>query len=159
MHILESFVDVFFVLGSSEHYLATGEYQQNNFGSLHSVDEAGEDLRFVGAELVVVAGEAFKTDGELHIARADNVLDFEVLHVHVEPYFPDGFRVLLRSISTQLLGLGSGADHLAGSEDQGSGLRLSDSHDDSCESLGVVLSVPAVESNFSEVKLAIQICR
>lgn len=157
VHLLERLIDVLLCLGPSQHDLSTCEDQQHDLGGKHSVDQTWEDLRLVSAELLVLVLQTLQRDGETHVAGTHNVLDLEFLHVHTETHFLDGLGVLLGSVLAQLLTLGSSADHLARGEDESGGLRLSNSHDDSSESSGVVLSVPAVQSDRSQVELGSQV--
>ena len=69
---------------AGEDNLATDEDEEDNLGLDHAVDEAGEELRFVRAERVMFRSETLQTDGELDVARPDNVLYFEVGKLGVE---------------------------------------------------------------------------
>ena len=75
----------------------------------HAVDEAGEQFRLVAGEVVMGAGKALETDGELDVARANNVLDLEVGEFGIEAQLLDDARVLARR---QLaVGLALGTSH------------------------------------------------
>lgn len=84
---LEGVVDLISDLGTSEHDLAAHKDQEHNLGLDHAVDETGEQLRLVRAEVVVARSQALQADGELDVARTDNVLDLEVGELSVEAWF------------------------------------------------------------------------
>jgi hypothetical protein len=63
--------------------------------------------------------QTFQPDGELDVAGANHVLDLEVLELGRKSEFLNNPGVLPGRESGVLLGLGAGADHLAGAEDQG----------------------------------------
>lgn len=107
---------------------------------------------------MVARSQTLQTDGELDIARADNVLDLEVRELGVEAC--DVFvsemlstSLLLEQLSlTKLLNdpgilaasklgvilrLSASNDHLSAGENEGGCLGLTNTHDDSGESLGV----------------------
>jgi hypothetical protein len=128
-------VDLLSHFGTSEDDLATDKNQKHNTWLDHAVDETGEQLRFVRAEVVMLRGETFETDGELDIARADDVLDLEIGELGVEAQLLDDTCVLARGKLRVVFGLGTGHDHLARGEDESSGLRLANAHDNSSETL------------------------
>lgn len=66
-------------LGTGEDNLATDENEQYNLGLHHTVDETRKELRLVGRESVMARCKPFQANGELDIARANDVLDFEIL--------------------------------------------------------------------------------
>lgn len=132
---LESLVDLLTDLGTSEDDLTTDENQKYNLRLHHTVNQTREQLRFVGTEVVVARGETLQTNGELDIARTDDVLDLEVGELGVETELLDDTGVLARSKLRVVLRLGTSHDHLAGSEDQSSSLGFTDTHDDGGETL------------------------
>lgn len=81
---LKGVVDLVSDFGASEDDLATDEDQEHDLGLDHAVDEAGEQLRLIGAEVMVARSQTLETDGELDIARTDDVLDLEVRKLGVE---------------------------------------------------------------------------
>jgi len=101
----------------------------------HSVDETREQLRLIGAEIVVARRKTLEPNGELDVARADNVLDLEVRELRVEAELLDDTRVLAASKLRVILRLGTSDYHLARGEDQSGCLGLTNSHDDSSETL------------------------
>lgn len=107
----------------------------HDLGLHHAVDQTREQFRLVRAEHVMATGKALKTDGELDVARADNVLDLEVGELGVETKLLDDARILARGKLGVILGLCTSDDHLAGSEDECGGLGFADTHDDSGETL------------------------
>ncbi len=56
----------------SQDDLAADEDEENNLGFHHAVDQTGEQLGFVAREVVMLGRKAFKANGELDIARANN---------------------------------------------------------------------------------------
>jgi len=132
---LERLVDLLANLGTSQDYLAGHEDKEDDLRLHHAVDETGEQLRLVRAEHVVTACQAFQTDGELDVARADNVLDLEVRELRVEAEFLDDTGVLAAGKLAVILGLGTSDDHLAGGEYQSGRLGLTDTHNDGGETL------------------------
>lgn len=101
--------------------------------------------------------EAFEGNGELNIAGADYVLDFEFFQGDLEAHFFDGLHVDFSGLFGQLFAFGSGADHFAAGEDEGGGFGFSDSHDDGSESFGVVLCVFAVDGDVPEIEFALEV--
>ena len=96
--------------------------------------------------------KAFETDRELHVARADDVLNLEVGELCVEAELLDDTRVLARRQLAVGLALRTRHDHLAGGEDERRGLGVADTHDDGGETLGVVLGVTGVQCDRLEVE-------
>lgn len=82
--------------GTSQDDLAADEDQQDNLGLNHSVNETREQLGLVGAEIVMARRKTFQTNGELDVARADNVLDLEVGELGVETELLNDARILSR---------------------------------------------------------------
>lgn len=93
--------------------------------------------------------KTFETDWKLDIARTDNVLNLEVRELGVETELLDDARILARRQLGVVFRLGTSDDHLAGGEDQSSGLWVSDTHDNRSETLWVVLSVTRMQSTKS----------
>ncbi len=89
--------------------------------------------------------EPFESNGELDITTADHVLYLEVEKLGLEAKLLNDSRVLSRRQPRIFLALRAGANHLARAEDEGGRARLSNSHDDGRESLGIVFGVPGVE--------------
>ena len=81
---LESVVDLVSNFGTSEDNLAADEDQEHDLGLDHAVDETREQLGFVGTEVVVARSQTLQTDGELDVARANDVLDLEIRELGVE---------------------------------------------------------------------------
>ena len=87
------------------------------------------------------AGEALQTDGELHVARPDDVLDLEVCEFRIEAQLLNDARVLARCQLAVGLALCASHHHLARGEDERRRLWIANAHDDGSETLGVVLCV------------------
>jgi len=157
---LKGLVDLFSDLGASENDLAAHEDEEHNLGLDHAVDETGEQFRLVRAEVVMLGSETLETDGELDVARADNVLDLEIRELGVEAELLNDAGVLARGEFRVVFRLGTRDNHLAAREDQSRGLGLTNSHDDGSETLGVVLGVPRMQGNRLEIKTTVKIdCR
>lgn len=154
---LEGLVDLLTDLGTSEDDLATNEDEKHNFRLNHSVNETREQLRLIGAEIVVARRKTLEPNGELDVARADNILDLEVRELGVEAELLDDTRVLAASKLRVILGFGTSNYHLARGEDQSRRLGLTNSHDDSSETLWVVLRISSMQGNGLEVQSAIEI--
>lgn len=107
---------------------------------------------------MMARGQTLETDGELDVAGANNVLDLEIRKLCVETWggllamCPDPNDTPQTSLLTQLLDdpgilaaskfriilrLGASHNHLSTGKDQGSRLGLTDTHDNSGESLGI----------------------
>ena len=65
-------------------------------GQLSRTYKARKELRLVRAKMMMARSKAFKSDRELDIARADNVLDLEVRELGVEPELLDDSCVFTR---------------------------------------------------------------
>ena len=128
-------VDLLANLGSSEDNFAADEDQKDNLRSDHTIDETREEFWFIGTEVMMLAGKTFKTNRELDVARADNVLNLEVGELGIETELLNDSSIFARSQFRIILGLGPGDHHLAGSEDECSCLWFTDTHDDSGETL------------------------
>lgn len=72
-------VDLLTDLCTSENDLATDEDEEHNLRLHHTIDEAREQLRFVGRESVMARRKTLQANGELDVAGANDVLDLEVL--------------------------------------------------------------------------------
>ena len=51
--VLKCFVNVFSLLGSSQHNFATSKDEKNDLGLQHPVDQSREDFRFITTKLLV----------------------------------------------------------------------------------------------------------
>ena len=76
---LERLVDFFADLGTGQDDLARHEDKQDDLGLHHAVDQTGEELRLVGRESVMARCKTLQTNGELDVARADDVLNLKIL--------------------------------------------------------------------------------
>ena len=74
--------------------------------------------------------KTLQTDGELDVARADDVLDLELRELGVEAQLLHDARVLARREARVVLGLRARDDHLARGEDERGRLGVADAHDD-----------------------------
>jgi hypothetical protein len=173
---LESLVNLLTDFGTSEDDLAADKDKEHNLRLNHAVDETREQLRLVRAEVVMARSETLETNGELNVARSDNVLDLEVGELGVETELLDDTRVFARRQLRVIFGLGTSDDHLAGGEDQGGCLGLTNTHDHSGKTLqtlaslfadeswasiylGVVLGITRVQGNRLQIQTAIEVDR
>ena len=109
----EGLVDFLSHFRTSEDNLAAHKDQQDNLGLDHSVDETREQLRLVGAEVVVLGRQTLQTDGELDVARANNVLNLEVGELGTEAELLDDSSIFARSKLGIIFRLCTSHDHLA----------------------------------------------
>ena len=79
--VVERLVDLLPHFGAGQHDLSGDEDEEDDAGLDHAVDEAGEELGLVGAELAVREDQALEADGELDVAGADHVLNLEVFEL------------------------------------------------------------------------------
>ena len=94
-----------------------------------------------------------------HIVRSDNILNREIRENHIlVADLAQAPCVVLGSIMAVEFGLGAGADHLAGPEDQSCGLGLSDAHNGCCKTLGLVLDIGSFECDFVQIELHAEFC-
>jgi hypothetical protein len=135
---LEGLVDFLADFGAREYNLAADENQENNLRLHHTIDETREQLGFVGAEVVMLAGQPLQTDGEFDVAGSNNVLDLEVGKLGIKAKLLDDAGVLAASKLAVILGLCACHDHFARGKDQGRGLRIADTHDDGGKALNHV---------------------
>lgn len=151
--------------------------QSHDLGLHHSVDETREQFRLIRAEHVMARCQTFETNGELDVARANNVLNLEVGKLGVEAELLNDTGVLARGKLGVVLRLGTSDDHLTRCEDQSGSLGLANTHDDSCETLKdkekfsqnqtksevgchylwVVLGVTCVKSNRLQIETAVKV--
>ena len=101
--------------------------------------------------------DSIQVDGETHVTRPYDVLDFELLELgFVAELLHDPCK-LPSSKPRVFLALSSDYYHFSTGEYQSSGLRLSDPHNDSSEPLGVVLCIPSLQSYLFEVQFHHQV--
>lgn len=84
---------------------------------------------------MMAAGQTLEADGEVDVARPDNILDFEIGEFGIEPKLLDDTRVFATRELAIVFRLGTSHDHLTRGKDEGSRLWLSYTHDHSCETL------------------------
>lgn len=132
---LESLVDLLTDLSAGEDDLAADEDQEDNLGLHHAVNETREQLGLIGTEVVVAASQTLQPNGELDVARPDDVLDLEVCELRIEPELLDDTRVFARGQLRVVLRLGAGDHHLARGEDQSGRLGFANAHDHSSKTL------------------------
>jgi len=112
VHFLEGLLDALLVLRSCQYDLSANENEEDDFWRNHAIDEPWEDLGFVCAVLEMAAAEPFEGDGELHVARANDVLNLEVLEAHLEADALDPLGIDARSLLALLHRFGPSAHHL-----------------------------------------------
>lgn len=110
---LEGLVDLLPDLCARQDDLAGHEDEQHDLGLDHTIDQTREQLRLVRAEVVMLGGQTLEADGELDVARADNVLDLEVGELGVEAELLDDARILARRQLGVIFRLRTRYDHLA----------------------------------------------
>jgi hypothetical protein len=132
---LECLIDLLSNLGTSQDNLAGDEDEKDDLGLDHTIDETREQLRLIRAEVVMTGCKTFQANGELDIARADDVLDLEVGELGVETELLNDTSIFARGKLGIILRLGTSDNHLSRREDQSGGLGVANTHDDSSESL------------------------
>jgi len=154
---LECCIDLLTYFRSCQNNLAANKDEQDDLWFDHAVDETGEQLRFVRAEMSMGVSKTLESNGKLDIAGADDVLNLELLEFGFEPKLLNDPRIFAASQSGVVFRLGPSYYHLARSKDQSCGLRFPDSHDNGCETLRVVLGVPSMKSNSLKVETTIEV--
>ncbi len=82
--LIEPVVDLLTRFRSRKDYLPAGKYKEHDLRLHHPVYQAGENLRLVSGELCVLRTiQPLQGDGELNVAGADYVLDFEFLELDI----------------------------------------------------------------------------
>ena len=84
---------------------------------------------------MMLASKTFKADGEFHIARSYNILNLKVGKLCVETEFLNNSSIFARGEFAVIFGLCASDDHLTRRKDESSGLRITDTHNDSRETL------------------------
>ena len=132
---LEGLVDLLTNFGTGQDDLATDEDEQDDLRLHHAIDETREELRLVRAEVVMATSQTFETDGELDVARSDNVLDLEVGELGVEAKLLDNTSVFTRGQLRIVFRFRTSDNHLARGEDESGSLGFADTHDNGRETL------------------------
>ena len=156
---LKSLIDLLADFGTGQDNLAADEDQKHDLGLDHTVDETREQLRLIRAEVVMLGGQTLEANRELDVARADDVLDLEIGELGIEAKLLNDARILARRKLRVILGFRTSNNHLSTCEDQSGSLGLTDTHDNSRETLRVVLSVSRMKRNRLEIQTAIEIDR
>jgi hypothetical protein len=81
---LKGVVDIISDLGTGDDNLSADKDQEHDLGPDHAIDKTREQLRLIGAEVVVSRSQAFETNGELDVTRTDNILDLKVRKFRLE---------------------------------------------------------------------------
>jgi hypothetical protein len=81
---LEGVIDLISNLGTSKDNLSAHEDQEHDLGLDHAVDKTREQLRLIRAEVMLSRNQTFQTDGELDVARTNNVLGLKVRKPSIE---------------------------------------------------------------------------
>ena len=152
---LEGLVDLSADLGARQHNLAADEDQEDDLGLDHAVDETREQLRLVGAEVMMARCQTFQTDRELDVAGADDVLDLEVRELGVEAQLLDDASVFARRQLRVVFRLCPSDHHLARRKDESGCLRFADTHDHGRETLERSLSTDMQHVLWSKTVLSV----
>lgn len=91
---LEGLVDLLSNFRTRQDDLATDEDQKHDLGFDHSIDQAREQLRLIGAEVVMARRKTLQTNGELDVTGADDILDLEIRELRVEAKLLDDTGIL-----------------------------------------------------------------
>ena len=92
-------------------------------------------LGLITTELSVAVCKTLQPNGELDVAAANNILDFELGELGVEAELLNDTRVLPRRQSRVIFRLGTRHHHLARGEDKSGSLGVTDTHDDGGKTL------------------------
>jgi len=84
---------------------------------------------------MMLGSKTLQSNRELNVAGTNNVLNLEVSKLGIETKLLNDSGIFSRGQLRVILRLSTSHDHLAGGEDKCGGLWLSNSHDDSGESL------------------------
>jgi hypothetical protein len=127
-------------------------------GEHHVIDEGWEELGLPSSKHPLSYLEAFKPDGMTEVHIRDVIADFEVTLVgrlgdSISKFLEHADELSTRELAV-IDGLGSSYDHLAGLEDHGSRLRITNTNADRGKAFWVVFGVTEMERNAFEVKLA-----
>ena len=151
--LVERHVDLLADFRTGEDNFPRDEDEQDDFRLHHPIDQSGEQLSLpisfaypsalqrrthfglVRAELTVTKRQPLQPNRELDVATAHDVLDLELGELGVKAEFLDDPRVFSGGESTVVFRFRAGHDHFPGGEDEGGGFGVSDTHDDSGESL------------------------
>lgn len=95
------------------------------------------NLGLIAGEFAVPEVKTFKSDGELDIARPDNVLNLELSKLSIEAELLDNTGVFARGEAGVVLRFGAGNDHLARRKDKRGRLGVANAHDDGSKALMV----------------------
>lgn len=132
---LEGDVNLFTDLRARQDNLATDKDQENYLWLNHSVDQSREQLRLVGAKVVMAGGKTLKTNGEFDVARSNDVLNLEIGELGIKTKLLDDTSVLAGRKLGIIFRLRTSDNHLARGEDQRRGLRFADTHNHSSKTL------------------------
>lgn len=154
---LESLVNLFSHFGTCQDNLARYKDEQHNLGLDHAINQTGEQLRLIGAKVVVTRSKTFETDRKLDVAGADNVLNLEIRELGVEAELLDDTGIFARGQLGIVFRLGTSDNHLAGREDEGSCLGLTNTHNDGGKTLWVVFGVSCVQSDRLQVQSTVEV--
>lgn len=133
---LKRLINLLTNLSTRQDYLAADKDEKDDLWLHHSVDETGEQLGLVRAEVHMTGRKTLQTNGKLDVARSNDVLDLEVSELGVESEFLDDTSIFARSKLRVVLRLGTSDNHLARGKDEGRGFWLTNAHDDSRKTLG-----------------------
>jgi len=117
--------------------LSTHKDKQNDFRLYHSVNQSREQFRLVRAEVMMARGEALEAYGKLDITGANNVLNLKIRKLSIESKLLNNASVFARGKLGIILRFGTRNNHLAGRENECSGFRFANTHDNSGETLKV----------------------
>lgn len=134
---LKSLINLFSYFGTCQDNLARYKDEQHNLGLDHAINQTGEQLRLIGAKVVMARGKTFETDRELDVTGADNILDLEIRELGVETELLNDTGIFARGQLGIVFRLGTSDNHLAGREDEGSCLGLTNTHDNGGKTLHV----------------------
>lgn len=151
---IERRVDLLADLCAGEDNLPRDKNEQDDFRFKHAINKSREKLGLIARELSVPIVKSLQTNGELDIARTDNVLNLELGKLCVKPELLDDACVFARSETRVVFRFGTRDDHFSRRKDERRRFRFADTHDHSGKTLWIVLCITGVHCN----RLQIETC-
>lgn len=152
--ILQALLNGLSVFRARKHDLTVDEYQQHHARLHHAIDQTGKQLRFVRTELLVHLVQFLQPNREAQIDGGHQILHLELEEFHVVAELLDDASEFSSAQMGVTLVASSGANHLAGAEDQRRAARLTDAHDDAVKPGRIVFGVARAKVDLLQVEIA-----
>lgn len=102
-------------------------------------------------------GQSFESNGKSDIIGSDDIVNTEFSEFDGESEFLNGAGIFSSSGVALVGTFGTCADHFAGGKNEGCGFGVSNSHDQSSKSFGIVFGVSSLKCDFLQIELTLQI--